>query len=134
MESTWGLAIFLWSVLIIGVGALLAYEMRKTPEQKKREAQAARERWEKNRLAEKVVEVKLLDGTMTRNKRGGLSGAMTGLFFGGIVGAAVGAALPGTKKELVCSFAVKYGDGRTTIRQCAKGSSEYKAWMKCVKQ
>lgn len=134
MKSSWGLVVFLWSVIIIGVGVLLVYEMRKSPEQKKREAEMACARWEKNRLAEKIVEVRLLEDVTVRRKRGGVRGALLGLFFGGAAGAAVGAVLPGMDTEEVCSFLVKYGDGRERVFQCAQGSCEYKAWMKYVKE
>ena len=134
MESSWGFVIFLWSVIIIGLGVLFVCELRKSPEQKKHEAEMARKRWEKNRLAEKIVEVRLLDGITVRRKRGGMRGALLGLFLGGVAGAAVSAALPGMDTEEVSNFLVKYGDGRERVFQCARGSCEYKAWMKYVKK
>ena len=133
MVSTWGLASFLWGSLIIGVGSLLVYEQRKSPEQKKHDAEEACARGEKNRLAETVVEVQLLNGVTVQRKRGGMGGALMGLFFGGVAGAAVGAVLPGMKTVELRSFLVKYGDGREKVVQCAQDSLDYKLWMKHVK-
>lgn len=45
MESTWGLANFLWGSLIVGMIIFIIHEARKSPEQKKREAENARGRY-----------------------------------------------------------------------------------------
>ena len=54
MQSTWGLAIFLWAVLIGGLVLLGIIALRKTPEQKKKEAEDAKKRREKY-LAEEAA-------------------------------------------------------------------------------
>ena len=46
MESTWGLAIFMWAALIIGLVALLIHESRKTEDQRAYEREQARQRYE----------------------------------------------------------------------------------------
>lgn len=134
MESTWGLAIFMWSIIIVILIACLASELRKTPEQRKQEADMMRERYEKQRLSRKIVEVTPLGVSGTQFKRGGLGGALFGGFIGGVPGAIVGAVLPSGKGVLAESFAVKYGSGKVVIRECMQGSSEYKALMKYVKK
>lgn len=134
MESSWAFAKFLWGALIAGIVILFAHEMRKSPEQKKREAELARERYEERRLAERIVDVKSLGISGFKFKRGGLRGALFGGFIGGVPGAAVGAMLPAGKGVPVESFAVKYGNGKVIIRECMQGSSEYKALMKYVEK
>ena len=125
MESTWVLAIFMWVIIIIVVGVCLISEMSKTPEQRKREADIIRERYEKQRISRKIVKVTPLGVSGTQFKRGGLGGALFGGFIGGALGAVVGAALPSGKSVPVESFAVKYGNGEVVIRECMQGSSEY---------
>ena len=132
MESTWGLANFLWGSLIVGMIIFIIHEARKSPEQKKREAENARGRYEQRRVSEKIVEVKRLGITNAEFKRGGLKGALFGGFIGGVPGAIIGSVLPWGKSVPVESFAVKYGDGKVVIRQCMQRSSEYKALMKRV--
>lgn len=134
MESTWWLAILMWMVIIIVVVACLVFELRKTPEQRKQEADMMRERYEKQRLSQKIVEVTPLGVSSTQFKHGGLGGALFGGFIGGALGAVVGAMLPSGKGVPVESFAVKYGSGKVVIRQCMQGSSEYKDLMKYVKK
>ena len=134
MESTWGLAIFMWAALIIGLVALLIHESRKTEEQRAYEREQARQRYEQERLSHKIVEVIPLGVVGRKNKRGGAKGALMGGFFGGVPGVAVGAALPSGPSVPVYRFAVKYGDGKVVIRECMQGSSEYKALMKRVEQ
>ena len=134
MGSTWALAIFMWAAVVAVLVGVFVWESRKTPEQKKRDAEEAQARWEKARQAERIVEVRLLDTVVTQSKRGGVRGAMLGAFFGGVAGAAVAAALPSTKTKQLRVFVIKYGDGREVVRRCAQGSSEYKAWLKRVKK
>ena len=134
MENNWGLVIFMWSIIIIVLIACFVSELRKSPEQKKREADMARERYEKERLSRKIVEVIPLGISGTQFKRGGLGGALFGGFIGGVPGAIVGAVLPSGKGVPVESFAVKYGSGEVVIRECMQGSSEHKALMKYVKK
>lgn len=134
MESDWGLVIFLWSVLIIAVVGIFIHEAGKTLEQKARDAQQACERYEKERLSRTIVQVTLLGISGTQFKRGGVRGALLGGLIGGLPSAAVGATLRSGKGVPVVSFAVEYGNGEVTVRECAQGSSEYKALMKYVAQ
>lgn len=132
MESTWGLAIFMWVALIIGVGILLIYELRKTPEQKKNESECVCKKYKEQQLSRKIIEVRPLGVSGTKFKRGGLGGALFGSFIGGVPGAIVGAMLPWGRGVPVENFWVKYGNGKVVIRECMQGSSEYKALMKHV--
>ena len=53
MDPQWILVIVLWGGLIAVMIACLIPELKKTPEQRKREAEMARESWKKNREEEK---------------------------------------------------------------------------------
>ena len=53
MDTNWILAIVLWGGLIAVMIACLIPELKKTPEQRKAEAEKARESWKKNREEEK---------------------------------------------------------------------------------
>lgn len=134
MEGSWALANFLWAVLIVVMIAIFVNEFNKTPEQKKRDAEMARERYKKEQMSRKIVEVTPLGVSRMQNKRGGLGGALFGGFIGGVPGAVVGAMLRTGKCVPMESFAVKYGNGEVVIRECPRNSSEYKALMKYVKQ
>lgn len=132
MGSTWGLAIMLWSALLIGVTVLLIWDARKTPEQKKKEDELTRGRYEKERLSHQIVAVTPLGVTGKRYKRGGLRGALKGGFLGGLGGALSGAVLRLGKPVSLVSFFVKYADGRVEIRTCAEGSAQHKTFAKYI--
>lgn len=102
-------------------------------EKNHREAEAYRQRWEQEKLARKIVEVKLLDGGSTQYKRGGLGGAALGGFIGGAPGAVVGAMMPSGKGVQKQKFAVKYANGEVAIRECTPGTKEHNELMKYVK-
>lgn len=53
MDPQWILVIVLWGGLIGVMIACLIPELKKTPEQRKKEAEMARESWKKNREEEK---------------------------------------------------------------------------------
>ena len=133
MHSNWGIVVFLWAGIIIGLIVLLAHELSKSPEQKARDTQLTQQRYEGARQARKIVEVIPMGVSGTQFKRGGLGGALLGGFIGGVPGAIVGGMLRSGKGVPVESFAVKYGDGHVVIRQCVQGSSEHKTLMGYVK-
>ena len=53
MDPNWILAIVLWGGIIVMMIACFIPELKKTPEQRKKEAEMARESWKKNREEEK---------------------------------------------------------------------------------
>lgn len=78
-----------------------------------------------------IEEVKYLGIGTTRQKRGGLSGALLGGFFGGPIGAVVGAAFP-KYEEGLHRFAVKYASGRVKIKDVSEDSWEFRELLKYV--
>ena len=132
MESTWGLAIFMWISIITGFVAICIHEFRKTPEQKKVDIEKANERREKELQSRRIVKVIPLGVSGKQFKRGGVKGALFGGFIGGVPGAVMGAMMHIGKSTPVQSFLVKYGDGKTEVRQCFQDSSERKALMKRI--
>lgn len=133
MESTWGLANFMWVALLIGLVALAIYESGKTEAQRKQEIEQARQRYEQDRLSRKIVEVVYLGIGGRKDKCGGVKGAMLGGFLHGLPGALIGAALP-INRVIVHWFAIKYGNGEVAVREVEHGSCEYKSLMNRVRQ
>ena len=133
MESNWGFVIFLWVGIIITLIILFVHELAKSPDQKAHDAQLAQKRYEQVRQSRIIVEVIPLGVSGTQFKRGGLGGVLLGGFVGGVPGAVVGGMLRSGKAVPVESFAVKYGNGRMVVRQCAQGSSEYKVLVGYIK-
>lgn len=131
--------IFMVAVFVATLLILRWHDKRKSPEEKQaeeerlqREREAMEEAWTARKKRTEIVEVKYLGSGMTRQKRGGLGGALLGGFFGGPLGAVVGAAIPKNAEDLQ-RFAVKYGDGRVVIREVHRNSLEYKKLMERVK-
>jgi hypothetical protein len=105
---------------------------------RKREAElqayekAQKEKDDRRRQEQTIVEVKMIGGGSSVHKRYGLGGAVVGGLLFNIPGAIVGAMIPKGSEQLQ-RFIVKYGDGHIETKDVHPNSREYKQLIKHVK-